>query len=63
MKNDLKWLMDYIENPTKIIEDEFTILWQDALHVINRKLIEDKSSYNSVFNEFFFCLQGNYGQY
>jgi hypothetical protein len=58
MKYDLNWLMNYIENPTKIIEDEFKILWQDALHVINRKLIEDKSSYNSLLNEFFFCLQG-----
>ena len=58
MKQNLDWLIDYIEKPTKIIEDEFKILWEDALRVINRKLIEDKSSYSSVLDEFFFCLKG-----
>ncbi|CAF4433682.1 unnamed protein product, partial [Rotaria sp. Silwood2] len=56
--NDMKWLMNYVENPTKIIEEEFKQLWQNILRTINQKLIEIKSNYNSVIVEFFFCLQG-----
>jgi hypothetical protein len=58
MNRNKKWLMDYIENPTKIIENEFKELWKTILDAINRKLIETKSIYNSLLTEFFFCLQG-----
>ena len=56
--NDMRWLMNYIENPTKIIEEDFNQLWQNILRTINQKLIDIKSNFNSVLEEFFFCLQG-----
>ena len=58
LNTDKKWLMDYIEQPTIIIEQEFNQLWATILEGINRKLIETKTEYSSIFREFFFCLEG-----
>jgi hypothetical protein len=55
---DMRWHLDYIENPTKIIEQFFINIWGNIEHVINQKLIDQKTYYKNILVEFFNCLRG-----
>jgi hypothetical protein len=59
-KTDIRWHIDYIENPTKIIEQFFIELWANIQQSINQKLMDRKAYYKNILNEFFRCLQGMY---
>jgi hypothetical protein len=56
-KDDL-WHLDYIENPTKIIEQFFKELWSNVEKDIDQKLADRKSHYVRLLTEFFFCIRG-----
>ncbi|CAF3061670.1 unnamed protein product [Rotaria socialis] len=58
LTSDHQWLLDYIENPTKIIEQFFTALWGHIEEAIDQKLTDQKGFYVARLNEFFFCIQG-----
>ncbi|CAF2083948.1 unnamed protein product [Rotaria magnacalcarata] len=56
--NDTRWHLDYIENPTKIIEELFNQLWSNVQKLIDQKLNDRKSFYLNILIEFFYIIQG-----
>ena len=58
--DDTQWNMDYIENPTKIIEEMFREKWTIIEQSIDQYLLDLKLSWRNIFIEFFFCIQGMY---
>jgi hypothetical protein len=56
--SDDKWFEDYLENPTKIIEEHFQKLWENIEQEINQKIMDRKSYYTQVLKDSFDCFQG-----
>ena len=57
--DDVQWNMDYIEHPTKMIEQVFIReTWKDIEHSINQHLAHLKSNYRNILIEFFPSLPG-----
>lgn len=56
--DDTQWNMDYIENPTKIIEEMLREKWTIIDQSIDQYLVDLKLSWRNIFSEFFFCIQG-----
>ncbi|CAF1225774.1 unnamed protein product [Didymodactylos carnosus] len=54
---DKQWFMDYIENPTKIIEHFFNDMWNDIQKSINQSLVQLKANHNDALEHFFHCIQ------
>ena len=58
-KTDLSWNLDYISNPTKLIQNFFNDFWKDIEHGINQHLSTTKHAHQALIGDFFFCIQGN----
>ena len=58
MRNDVQWYIDYVDDPTKIIEQFFIQIWNDIKRGIDQKLTGRKRMYGKVIEEFLFCIQG-----
>jgi hypothetical protein len=56
--NDDKWFEDYLENPTKMIEERFQKLWENIEQEINQKIMDRKSYYTRVLKDSFDYFQG-----
>ncbi|CAF1044023.1 unnamed protein product [Didymodactylos carnosus] len=52
-----KWFMDYIENPTKVIEQSFNDTWNNIKQSINQNLIQLKMYHIEALVNFFYCIQ------
>jgi hypothetical protein len=53
-----QWYVDYIENPTKIIEEFFKGMWDGIQKSINQNLLQLKTTYIETLETFFLCIQG-----
>ncbi|CAF0823820.1 unnamed protein product [Didymodactylos carnosus] len=57
LTKDTQWLLNYVQNPTHLIEERFTELWEDVERAIDQQLDGLKADHCVTLDELFSNLQ------